>query len=168
MSEEERKGTLSAEGIVRMPYSPEALPLLRAMPGARWDNELRGRHISLDVADRPRLLELADKLGLAVAPELRSYRCESADQAATRADAAGLYPFQRAGVRWLAPRKKALLADSMGLGKTVEALMSLPDNAKVVVVCPASLRLNWAAECKRWRPDLKPVVVNARPFSSPA
>ena len=33
-----------------------------------------------------------------------------------------LYPFQREGVRWLVPRRSAILADDMGVGKTVQAI----------------------------------------------
>jgi hypothetical protein len=44
------------------------LDTIRAMPGARWDKIERCWHVSIDLGDRERLLELADRLGLAVAP----------------------------------------------------------------------------------------------------
>lgn len=34
--------------------------------------------------------------------------------------------------------------------------------SKALVICPASLKLNWAAEVRRWRPDLTPVVLSGR------
>lgn len=70
-----------------------------------------------------------------------------------------LFTFQKSGVQWLAPRKRALLTDEMGLGKTVQALIALPDNPAVLVIAPASLKYNWAAETRRWRSDLEPVVI---------
>lgn len=73
--------------------------------------------------------------------------------AALAARGLSLYPFQRDGVRWLAPRAKALLADQMGLGKTVQALIALPEDAGVVVVAPAAVKGVWAAEARRWRPE---------------
>ncbi|MGH2911066.1 MAG: DEAD/DEAH box helicase [Solirubrobacteraceae bacterium] len=65
-----------------------------------------------------------------------------------------LKPFQRAGVSYLLAQRRAFLADEQGLGKTIEALATLEaDNAyPAVVVCPASLKLNWMREISRWLP----------------
>jgi SWI/SNF-related matrix-associated actin-dependent regulator 1 of chromatin subfamily A len=65
-----------------------------------------------------------------------------------------LKPFQRAGVRYLLEQRRAFLADEQGLGKTIEALATLEaDEAfPAVVVCPASLKLNWMREAERWLP----------------
>jgi SWI/SNF-related matrix-associated actin-dependent regulator 1 of chromatin subfamily A len=65
-----------------------------------------------------------------------------------------LKPFQRAGVSYLLSQRRAFLADEQGLGKTIEALAALEaDNAyPAVVVCPASLKLNWLRELERWLP----------------
>ncbi len=65
-----------------------------------------------------------------------------------------LKPFQRAGVTYLLAQRRAFLADEQGLGKTIEALATLEaDNAyPAVVVCPASLKLNWLRELERWLP----------------
>jgi len=65
-----------------------------------------------------------------------------------------LKPFQRAGVRYLLSQRRAFLADEQGLGKTIEALATLEadDAYPAVVVCPASLKLNWMRELSRWLP----------------
>ncbi len=65
-----------------------------------------------------------------------------------------LKPFQRAGVAYLLDRRRAFLADEQGLGKTIEALATIEaDQAyPAVVVCPASLKLNWLRELRRWLP----------------
>jgi len=62
-------------------------------------------------------------------------------------------PFQRDGILALAQRKHALLADQMGLGKTVQAIGLInvkPDITRVLIICPASLKLNWKNELIRW------------------
>jgi SWI/SNF-related matrix-associated actin-dependent regulator 1 of chromatin subfamily A len=66
-----------------------------------------------------------------------------------------LKPFQRAGVSYLLARRRAFLADEQGLGKTIEALAAV-EAARAypaVVVCPASLKLNWLRELEHWLPQ---------------
>jgi superfamily II DNA or RNA helicase len=65
-----------------------------------------------------------------------------------------LKPFQRAGVSYLLERRRAFLADEQGLGKTIEALAAVEaaGSYPAVVVCPASLKLNWLRELERWLP----------------
>ena len=65
-----------------------------------------------------------------------------------------LKPFQRAGVRYLLKQRRAFLADEQGLGKTIEALATLEADGAypAIVVCPASLKLNWLRELSLWLP----------------
>lgn len=78
-------------------------------------------------------------------------------------DAGGkLYPFQQRGVAWLAQRNRALLADEMGVGKTVQALMAMPKGTGAVVVCPAVVKGVWRDEAARWRPDFDVTVLKGR------
>lgn len=154
---------LTAAGAVCMPYDAAALPLLRAMPGARWDSVAKHWTVSLAMKDRERVLELADRLNLDVAGELRNVQYDvTTTQAAARAAAAGAYAYQVKGVEWLSAHPKALLGDDMGLGKTLQVLLALDTNARAIVVCPASLKYNWRAEIARWRPDFSAVVLSGR------
>jgi SWI/SNF-related matrix-associated actin-dependent regulator 1 of chromatin subfamily A len=150
---------LTGDGCIIAPYEADNLDLYRSMPGARWDRDSRCWRVSLDIGDRARLLELADRLKLDVAPELRQV---AQSTQAERASREGLYPFQITGVDWLSKRKQALLGDEMGLGKTVEVLAALPEKAAVLVVTPANVKWNWAAECRKWRSDLTPVVLRGQ------
>lgn len=76
-----------------------------------------------------------------------------------------LYPFQREGVeRMLSSDDNILLADEMGLGKTCQACTYLKMNENAlpaVVVCQASLKLNWRREVERWA-GLKCTVLEGR------
>ncbi len=61
-------------------------------------------------------------------------------------------PYQFAGVEYALSRKHSIIGDPPGLGKTCEAiLISNAIEAKsTLVVCPASLRLNWEKEIWLW------------------
>ena len=69
-----------------------------------------------------------------------------------------LYPHQAAGVEFLARRGRAILGDDMGLGKTRQAIIALRESAPTgvfLVICPASLKLNWAREIRLIYPDAR-------------
>ena len=60
-----------------------------------------------------------------------------------------LYPYQREGIEQISRfGGRVLLADQMGLGKTAQGLVWMRENTKppCIVICPASLKINWARE----------------------
>lgn len=73
-----------------------------------------------------------------------------------------LMPFQQQGVAFLWRNRGALLTDEQGLGKTIQALSAIEPNRQALVICPAFLRLTWYAECRRWRKDLTPAIVEGK------
>lgn len=67
------------------------------------------------------------------------------------------FPYQIDGIGWLDQKRSGLLADEPGLGKTLQACVAA--DPPVLVVCPAAMRIEWAREMNRWRPELKVLVV---------
>jgi len=74
-----------------------------------------------------------------------------------------LFPFQRTGVAFIESRKgRALVADEQGLGKTCEAISWLrlhPELRPVIVVCPASIKMNWSIEFSMWGLDNEKIQI---------
>ena len=76
----------------------------------------------------------------------------------SEAERAGLRDYQVPGVRHLLSRTSALLADDMGLGKSRQAVVAsrlAAGSRRVLVVCPASLRINWEREIRAVYPDAR-------------
>jgi non-specific serine/threonine protein kinase len=86
---------------------------------------------------------------------------------------ATLRPYQQVGVRWLHLLSRlglgACLADDMGLGKTIQVLSLLlvlrrgrkKDRRPSLLVAPASLLANWAAESERFAPTLRTLIAHS-------
>lgn len=62
------------------------------------------------------------------------------------------YPYQLAGIQYMVARDTVLLADDMGIGKTIQAIgvINKLKPARTLIVCPSSLKLNWLSELKQW------------------
>lgn len=77
-----------------------------------------------------------------------------------------LFPHQRAGVKFLATARRALLADEPGLGKTAQAIRALKalndrgeDIFPALIVCPNTLKKNWEREFEKWWPGVDVQVI---------
>lgn len=69
-------------------------------------------------------------------------------------------PFQRAGIAYAMNRPNVMIGDEMGLGKTIQGIgisNADPSVRSVLVICPASLKLNWQREWQKW--DVKGLSV---------
>lgn len=60
-------------------------------------------------------------------------------------------PYQIEGINFLSCQNFASLWDEPGLGKSFQTLMAIKniDASMVLIICPASVRLVWAAECNK-------------------
>jgi SWI/SNF-related matrix-associated actin-dependent regulator 1 of chromatin subfamily A len=158
-------------------WDPETIPAFNALPAA----EAHGRSLPVDaylleplehylrtfrVEPSPVALEVLERLRRehdAAVGDVRRSRAQTAPPLAIEDRLGGeLRPFQRAGVAYALWSRRCFIADEQGLGKTVEALAALEadDAYPAVVVCPASLKLNWQRETERWLPHRSVTVVS--------
>ena len=81
-----------------------------------------------------------------------------------------LYPHQADGVAFLISKGRAILGDDMGLGKTRQAIVAMQVAAPagmILVVCPASLKLNWRREIRMVDPGAKIEVLGVAAGEQP-
>lgn len=84
---------------------------------------------------------------------IEASRSAASDATVPAPEGLSYLPYQLAGVAYMRNHRDVLLADEMGLGKTIQAIGLVNDDASirsVLVVCPASLKINWARELGKW------------------
>jgi SWI/SNF-related matrix-associated actin-dependent regulator of chromatin subfamily A-like protein 1 len=165
-------------------WDPEIGAAFTALPGAEgertlpvdpWLCEPLDAFLALHgVAVTPAAVPVLERLRAEAAEAstaIRASRATEADPIASVAAVLGgtLEPFQWAAVRYALRARRAFLADEQGLGKTVEALATLEADAAfpAIVVCPASLKLNWEREAQRWLPHRSVAVIEGRMVAPP-
>jgi SWI/SNF-related matrix-associated actin-dependent regulator of chromatin subfamily A-like protein 1 len=59
-----------------------------------------------------------------------------------------LYKHQEDGIKFLLSRKGSILADDMGLGKSMQSIIAAIESGakKILIVCPSSTKINWERE----------------------
>lgn len=169
--------------IVRFPYDRPVLDKIRGLhsrtydPGARiWrvplNDPIAVDQLAAIAAEEQFHIagDAADAINKALEQVREAERAREAAIAASAAHEADidvpglgvtLKPFQRAGVAYiLAKDSRVLVADEQGLGKTIEALAVIQHHlrdaplARALVVCPASLKINWIKEAIRALPEI--------------
>jgi SWI/SNF-related matrix-associated actin-dependent regulator 1 of chromatin subfamily A len=85
-----------------------------------------------------------------------------------------MFPFQRTGVAYSLEKKRLIVGDQPGLGKTTQAIATMvaattaDSDMPILVVCPSSLKLNWQQEVHMIS-DLRAILLtdaNMRTFKS--
>jgi SWI/SNF-related matrix-associated actin-dependent regulator 1 of chromatin subfamily A len=159
-------------------WDPDAQAAFEELPGAA------GNEIKLDAWAADQLdafiarheIDVAPTAAQALAQMAAEHRAAQRAVAASRATSAEpladvaprlggeLAPFQWAAVRYALQARRTFLADEQGLGKTVEALATLEADGAfpAVVVCPASMKLTWEREARRWLAHRRLAVLNGR------
>lgn len=72
-------------------------------------------------------------------------------------------PHQKEAVQFLLHRKKCILADDMGVGKSLElSVASIEGNFdSVLIICPASLKTNWKKEIMWYAPERDITIIES-------
>lgn len=136
---------------IRFPYDPKTVADVRTLQGRRFDSFTKVWSAPRSVDNLQKLERFGFRLGDECVAWLKKTTCPTV---AKLAAIPGLFPFQQEGVECVETRRgRILIGDEMGLGKTVQAAAWLklhPELRPVLVVCPASLKLNWKKELRTW------------------
>lgn len=154
--------------VLSFPYSAALVSAVKSLPVRRFDKDTKSWKVPASAAaelagllarvDTPIEYEGGAQEALAEHAQQRSVALEasravSADIEIPMPAGLAYLPFQRAGIAYAMSRESVLIGDEMGLGKTVQAIgtVNADETVKsVLVICPASLKINWSRELKRW------------------
>lgn len=128
--------------------------------GFRWDH-VKKRWWTVDVICAEKLSRYADEATAKRLDEaLEKHEADVEASRATETDMEIPAPvgleyrgFQKAAIAYCVKHKRALNASEMGLGKSVETIGVInadPTIKRVLVICPATLKLNWKYEAGKW------------------
>jgi len=127
--------------------------------GMRWNGTLK-QWTTTNLIVSNKLAEFADEATLQKIACLKEKHLQAIlKSSATNADIdipcpAGLayLPYQKAGIAYALERIATLLGDEMGLGKTIISIgiINAKGVKKILIVCPASLKINWSRELEKW------------------
>ena len=158
-------------------YDRVMIQSVKQIPGVTWDRKTMAWRAPLTSISE--VIKWADTFKQEVSDDIREMHTnintslselkDASRMVDAEVEVAGLQgellPYQRAGVAYAARARRTFIADEMGLGKTLQAIATLEyvwDSYPAVVVCPATLVLNWQAEYKRWLPHRTVKVVTDR------
>jgi SWI/SNF-related matrix-associated actin-dependent regulator 1 of chromatin subfamily A len=133
---------------IRFKFDPEILQLIKTLPGRRFHPE---KKYWTALITKDSIQKLKD-VGFTIDKELEEFLHEEEKGIEVPGLKKQLFPFQKVGVAFIEKRNgRALIADEMGLGKTIQAIAWLqlhPEKRPAIILCPASLKLNWAKELR--------------------
>lgn len=144
--------------IITFPYDPSLVKMVKELTGRRWHSQAKHWTADLDVMNVRRLITSGFSLSLG----LQKWYANAISAPSPRKNLIipglkkELYPHQKEAVGFIEQKNgRALIADSMGLGKTATVLawLQLNKNNNVlpaIVVCPSSMKLTWQKEVSNW------------------
>jgi SNF2 family DNA or RNA helicase len=136
---------------IRFKFDQELLQLVKSLPGRRFHPDKKCWTATITANSINKLKDA----GFVIDTELEKL-LQQAKEMEKGIEVPGLkkqlFPFQKVGVAFIEKRNgRALIADEMGLGKTIQAsawLQLHPEKRPAIILCPASLKLNWAKELR--------------------
>lgn len=155
--------------LISFPYDPKLVDQVKSLPDRKWNKTdkvwIAPIRLISEVLDIFPDAEISNEVMELL--ERQKQLIEMSNLASSEFDIQGLggelLPFQRAGVEFVeVARGRAIIADQMGLGKTIQALAYLqlhPGLRPAIIVVPASLKTNWQREARKWLSDAKRIVI---------
>lgn len=135
---------------VKMPYNPKVLDLFKeAIPERRWSTSNKLWIVPKKYENEVRsFVQNHDSSKMYVAPERVGAIPPMPELTIDIPLKRVMFPYQRTGVAYCLDKKRLIMGDQPGLGKTTQAIATMvaAEEMPILVICPSSLKLNWQQE----------------------
>lgn len=144
---------------IKFPYNPKMITEIKKFPSRKWDPLYKHWEVPDNKDNIERLQKLGFDLSDVIIKHGRNDVNKKLENAAYKISVNEKYPFlykhQKECVIKALTEKNLLVADDMGVGKTLEALaiadyLICNNNMRVVIVCPATIKEQWWNEAEKW------------------
>lgn len=155
------------------PYSPDLVKQVKNLGEREFDQVMKTWTVMLDAHSLPRIANfIINNAFVKTGSHERLDELLAKKQAAlenTFVEAVTIYPeievpglggvlrpFQKQAPAFVADKKRVIIGDEQGLGKTIEALASIQhvDGFPLLIVTPPIVKYNWYNETVKWLPGL--------------
>lgn len=153
--------------VIRFQYMPSLVEKVKELPDRKWNPDLKAWTVPAtyreDVerfARNHRFAFNAPVVSATLPPQVFP-EIELPELSVEIPLKGRLFDFQKKGVAYILEKKRLIVGDQMGLGKTVQAIaaVSAANAFPCLVICPASLKLNWEREWQMWT-NHKAMILN--------
>lgn len=144
--------------VIVFDYSPSIINDLRLIPGRCYDSIYK--HWTAPLNSRRYVHALAKKHRFNIkdgsTPDIfKDFNYTIPDMRPLSVDIPlkrELFPFQKTGVQYILDKKRLIVGDQPGLGKTGQAIaaMEAAGAFPCLIICPSSLKENWRREVELW------------------
>lgn len=124
---------------------------IKAIPGARWNNAAQEWTVPLRVYERELLGVVAARFGVEVVEGVEAAKAEkSPPLILPNWGEKKPYEYQQEGIRYGIEKKRFIMGDEPGLGKTIQALgiARLLNAFPLLILCPSTAKYVWANEVR--------------------
>ena len=148
----------STHFVIAFDFSRTILDEVRDIPGRRFDAQRKQWTAPLSAREQVRALALRYNFRYndgSVPTVFRNFNYEIPEMRPLSVEIPlkrELFPFQRTGVQYILDKKRLIVGDQPGLGKTGQAIaaMEAAGAFPCLIVCPSSLKENWRREVELW------------------
>jgi SWI/SNF-related matrix-associated actin-dependent regulator 1 of chromatin subfamily A len=146
---------VDGEYHIKFQYAAHLINAIKTIPGRRFNGETKAWVVPMDASDY--VMSFANQFGFAVeqaTPEPQvDFTIPALPELTTQIELKRkLFPYQTNGVAYALEKKRVIVGDEPGLGKTGQAIATImaANQFPCLVICPASLKINWQREWELW------------------
>lgn len=154
-------------------YNPRVVSAVKTLPGVRWNWEKKWWELPNTARNKSTVEVFAQRHGFNFKPETAVAekpfdkalpdmpKLNISEEQLSKYLKLKPYPYQLDGIAYCLTRKRAIIGDQPGLGKTAQAIaaVTIANQFPCLVICPSSLKENWRREFAMWT-NKKAVILN--------